>query len=274
VADKYKLFRQASEFTGFHKKLGVLIEPYLNERWTMADIGCGMAMLDFHLMSSVRSIKAIDIDEAALAEVERRIDEELATNHNDARKIETLHRDAYELSDERWDIVLMSFFADSPAIVDRMLSLADRRGVIVMHGHERGGIFDPVRDDKPRMTVQQMEDYLTSKGYGYRKSMIDLQFGQPFRTIKEIHEFLGDNVDSGCEADIIEGIGDDIPDGEEAFDAPDVAGGADRNGGGVFDIDNLVYSAEDRIIKTKRYDYPYYLPRNLHTALFIVVPQW
>ncbi|MDR1495551.1 MAG: hypothetical protein LBS67_01340, partial [Clostridiales Family XIII bacterium] len=104
MTDKYRLFRQASEFTGFHKKLGVLIEPYLNERWTMADIGCGMALLDFHLMGSVKSIKAIDVDELALAEVEKRIDEELAANRDDARKIETLRQDAYELGDEQWDI--------------------------------------------------------------------------------------------------------------------------------------------------------------------------
>ncbi|MDR1495471.1 MAG: hypothetical protein LBS67_00920 [Clostridiales Family XIII bacterium] len=268
------MFRQASEFTGFHKKLGVLIEPYLNERWTMADIGCGMALLDFQLMNNVRSIKAIDIDRSALDEVERRIDEELSANHNDARKIETLQKDAYELTNERWDVVLMSFFADSPEMVDRMLSRADHRGIIVMHGHERGGIFDPRRSDSPRMTVLEMEDYLMSKGYGYRKSVVDLQFGQPFRAIGEIHEFLGDKVGSGREADIIEGIGNDIPGEYDELAAPDesaAAGGPGASGVGVFDIDNFAYSAEERIIKTKRYDYPYYLPRNLHTALFIVM---
>jgi hypothetical protein len=253
------LFRQASEFTGFHKKLGVLIEPYLNERWTMADIGCGLALLDFHLMNGVKSVTAIDVDGKALAEVERRIDEELAANHKDAGKIETLLADAAELGDRRWDIVLMSFFADSTEMVGRMLSRADHRGVVVMHGYERGGIFDPVRAGKPRMTVQEMEEYLAAEGYGYRKSMVDLQFGQPFRTIEEIHTFLGEAPGESREAEVIKSIGE----GEENEE--------ERSDSGVFDIDNLAYSAEERIIKTKRYDYPYSLPRNLHTAVFIVV---
>jgi hypothetical protein len=253
--DKYKLFRQASEFTGFHKKLGVLIEPYLNERWTVADIGCGMALLDFQIMESVRSITAIDTDGDALAEVERRIDEEFAANRNDAGKIKTIRKDASELKDERWDVVLMSFFANSPEIAGQMLSLADHRGVIIMHGHERGGFFDPMRTDRPRMTVKEMEGHLVAKGYGYRKNIVDLQFGQPFRTIEDIHEFIREKSGRGHGAA-------SVNEGED--DATGDPGAADT------DIERLTYSVEERIIKTKRYDYPYYLPRNLRAAIFIV----
>jgi hypothetical protein len=255
--DKYKLFRQASEFTGFHKKLGVLIEPYLNEQWTMADIGCGMALLDFQLMGNVKSITAIDVDKGALAEVESRIDEELAANHGDAEKIETLMKDANELTGERWDVVLMSFFANSPEMAGKMLSLADNRGILIMHGHERGGIFDPICGDMPKMAVKEMEDYLVSNGYGYRKNILDVQFGQPFRTIDEIHEFIDYKASEGRAA---EGL------------AAGAEGGADGGlGAGSFDVDRLAYSVEERIIKTKRYDYPYYLPHYLHAVVFIVV---
>jgi hypothetical protein len=254
--DKYKLFRQASEFTGFHKKLGVLIEPYLNERWSVADIGCGMALLDFQIMGSVRSITAIDTDGDALAEVEKRIDEELAANRGDAGKIRTVRKDASELRDERWDVVLMSFFADSPEMAEHMLSLADHRGVIIMHGHERGGIFDPMKTDKPRMSVKEMEDRLISRGYGYRKNIVDLQFGQPFRTIDDIHEFIGETSGKGHGAD-------SASEGTEA-------GAAGEPGAADSDIERLTYSVEERIIKTKRYDYPYYLPRTLRAAIFIV----
>jgi hypothetical protein len=254
--DNYKLFRQASEFTGFHKKLGVLIEPYLNERWTVADIGCGMALLDFQIMGSVKSITAIDTDGGALAEVEKRIDEELAANHGDAGKIKTVRKDASELKDERWDVVLLSFFADSPGEVERMLSLADHRGVIIMHGHDRSGIFDPMRTDKPRMSVKKMEDHLISKGYGYRKNIVDLQFGQPFRTIEDIHEFIGERSGEGRDSGSAnEGASDDTAGDRGAVDS---------------DIERLTYSVEERIIKTKRYDYPYYLPRNLRAAIFII----
>jgi hypothetical protein len=189
-----------------------------------------MALLDFQVMGAVKSITAIDTDEGALSEVERRIDEELAANHGDAGKITTVRKDVFELTDERWDIVLLSFFADSPEKAERMLTLAKHRGVVVMHANESGGLFGPVSTDKPRATVKEMEGHLIAKGYGYRKNIVDLQFGQPFRTIEDIHEFIRGKSGEGRDA----------------------------------------YDVEERIIKTKRYDYPYYLPGNLRAAIFII----
>lgn len=252
--NKYILYRQASEFTGFHEKIGALIEPYLDERWTMVDVGCGMALLDFQVMGSVRSLTAIDTDEDALAEVEKRIDEELAANHSDAAKIETLHKNAFELEQERWDVVLMSFFADTPAEAGKMMSLAAQRSVIIMRGNEYGDVMDPIMPGMSGMSVEEMESYLASAGYGYRKNVIDLQFGQPFRTLDEIHEFIEDRTAAAGAAPA----------------TGDAAAGGDKGGAMSLDPDRLAYSVEDRIIKTKRYDYPYYLPRNLRTAIFIV----
>jgi hypothetical protein len=219
-----------------------------------------MALLDFQVMGAVKSITAIDTDEGALSEVERRIDEELAANHGDAGKIKTVRKDAFELKDERWDVVLLSFFADSPEHAERMLSLANHRGVVIMHARERRGIFDPVRTDKPsttvKNTVKEMEDHLISKGYGYRKNIVDLQFGQPFKTIEDIQEFIREKFGKGHTAD---------PAGGEAED-----GAVGSSGAIDADMERLAYSVEERIIKTIRYDYPYYLPRNLRAAIFII----
>jgi hypothetical protein len=234
MIDKHELFRQASEYTGFHKKLSVLIEPYLNEEWTMADIGCGLALIDFLLAGRVASITAIDTDESALAEVEKHIDTELAANRNDAGKISTLLKDASDVGGDgrRWDVVLLSFFGASIEETGRLLSLADRRGIVIMHSKYEEGIFDPIpASDREDRSADKLEEYLAREGYGFRKSAVDLQFGQPFRTIDDIHEFLRS-----------------------------------------YEAERLIYSIEDRIIKTKRYDFPYYLPRNLRAAVYIIAP--
>jgi hypothetical protein len=136
--------------------------------------------------------------------------------------------------------------------------LAERVGVIIMHGQERGGIFEPVRAGEMKMTARDVEAYLESRGYGYRKNVVDLQFGQPFRTIEAIHEFLSDKAAERHEA------------GRMTADMESAGPDEDEEGEGETDLDLLISSAEERIIKTKRYDYPYYLPRNLNTAVFIV----
>jgi len=232
MTDKHELFRQASEYTGFHKKLGVLIDPYLNANWTMADVGCGLALLDFQLARHVASITAVDIDASALAAVEKHIDDELAANHNDAGKIRALLKDASALGadGERWDVVMLSFFGASFEEMGRLLSLSRQRGIIVMHGQDEEGIFDPIpTPEKQERSADKLDAYLTRKGYGFRKSIVDFQFGQPFREIDDIHEFLRS-----------------------------------------YEAERLIYSVEERIIKTKRYDFPYYLPRNLRVAVFII----
>jgi hypothetical protein len=226
------LFRQASDYTGFHKKLGVLVEPYLDRGWDMADIGCGLALIDFHLAGAVNSITAIDRDESALAEVEKHIDDELAAGRRDAGKIHTLMKDASVVGSggEQWDAVLLSFFSAPIEETFRLLSLARHRGVIITRGKGDEGIFDiGLSEWRGESSAEQIEEQLRRGGYGFRKSALDLQFGQPFRTIDEIHEFLRS-----------------------------------------YEAERLIYSVEDRIIKTKRYDFPYYLPRNMRVTVFIV----
>jgi hypothetical protein len=255
------MFRQASEFTGIHKKLGVLVDPYLNESWSLADIGCGLALIDFELAASVRSVTAIDTDESALADVERHIDEELAAGRKDAGKITTLRMDAAELGrgGERWDVVLLSFFGASVEETGRLLGLADHRGIILMHGQDAGNRFDPIATpEKVERSAEKIEEYLKNGNYGYRRSDVELQFGQPFRTLTEIHEFL--------ESYEMDPDGVALLDGAAGY-APDDNLDAGDNG---YDAERLMYSIEDRIIKTRRYDFPYYLPRNLRIAIFIV----
>jgi hypothetical protein len=257
MIDKHQLFRQASEFTKFHKKLSVFIKPYLNPKWTMADIGCGLALLDFELADSVLSITAIDKDASALAEVDKHIDEELAANKNEALKIETMLKDAHELGDEQWDVVLMSFFGAFGEERDDLLSLARHRGIIITHARDQRGRYDPIPTPGTEgSSADKLEAHLKKRGYSYRKSVVDMQLGQPFKTIEDIHEFLDDyNMDKSLL---------DLTGGTDA--APGTA-----EPGGEWNAETLKYSAEDRIIKTQRYDFPYYLPRNLSVAIFVVV---
>jgi hypothetical protein len=139
--------------------------------------------------------------------------------------------------------------------MDRLLSMANRRGVIITYEYGRGGRFDPIPMGERRQSAAEIEAHLESKGYGFRRSVVDLQFGQPFKTIDDIHAFLDSyRVDA---ADF--GLSDISCD--DAL-APDEGG---------FDLERMVFSDEDRIIRTKRYDYPYYLPRSLRVAIFVVV---
>jgi predicted RNA methylase len=260
------MFRQASEFTSFHKKLGVLIEPFLDEQWTVLDAGCGLGLIDLAVAPVTAHITAVDIDPLAISQLEVHIDSELRAGHGTAGRVEPVCADMRGVSGE-WDVVLMSFYGADLDETAHLMSMANRRVIFIVHGRESNGRFDPAPSASGgRRTAEELERFLHENDYRFRKSIVDLQFGQPFRTIEEIHDFLG-----GYNYDM-EDV--DIADFNDALSPRNQFG---THGEGLaaaedgFDIERLVVSTEERIIKTDRYDYPYYLPRNMCVGIITVV---
>ena len=226
-------YKSASEYTSFHRKLSVLAEPYLDENWTLADIGCGPGMIDYWLAPMVKSIDAIDNDPVAIDYLTVILDEIYTTNRTAAEKIKPRLASLEDLGEENWDVVMLSFFGVNASILKSALAHANRRALIFIHGRpEKEGPLC-VADESEKFSVSEMEAYLKENQYAFRKSIMEMQFGQPFKTLGNIHSFLSSY-------------------GEED------------------DFEKRVASAEERIIKTNRFDYPYYLPKSISVALFII----
>ena len=139
-----------------------------------------------------------------------------------------------EINDEVWDVVTMSFFGVNEEILGEILPLARRRVLMIMHGRPDPSGPLAVTDDGSKFSANEMEAYLKRKNYMFKKNVMEMQFGQPFKTIEEIHSFL-----SSYEEDE--------------------------------DFEKRMTNAEERIVKTNRFDYPYYLPKSISTVLFIIL---
>ena len=231
--ERIENYKSASEYTSFHRKLSVLAEPYLDENWTMADIGCGPGLVDYWLAPMVRSISAIDNDPVAIEYLTNWLEEIFRTNKSISDKITPRLASLDDITEETWDVVTMSFFGVSESILEKALSLATKRVLIFMHGRpETTGPLSVPGDTDP-FKVPEMEAYLKKKNYSYKKNVMEMQFGQPFKSIGDIHSFLS-SYSSGE------------------------------------DFEKRMTDAEERIIKTNRFDYPYYLPKSISVALFII----
>jgi predicted RNA methylase len=270
TAEEIENYKRASAFTVFHKKLSVLAQPYLDGQWTLADIGCGPGLLAVHIAPMVGRVTAIDRDPLAIGALEASLDELFYTDRAAADKIEPVLKDIRDLAEEaRWDAVLLSFFGASARQLDALLPRARRRALIFTHGRAgetgfgedtaektgRGekdqgeqGDQGEQEEQEPKLSCEALEDYLGKKGYAYKKSVMEMQFGQPFKTIEEIHRFLEDSV-GGCGNDVCTGLG-----AERAKD----------------DAVRRMADVEERIIRTNRFDFPYYLPKSMSVALFII----
>ena len=234
--EKIENYKQASEYTAFHKKLSVLAEPYLDREWTMADLGCGPGLLAFYLAPMVASIDAIDNDSAAIEDLKKRLDNVALTDRNTADKIRPRLAPIEDLKEgESWDVVTLSFFGVSEEVLGSTLPRAKHRALVYMHGRpDTEGPFASYPDAE-KLSLAELEDYLNRKNLTYKKSVMEMQFGQPFKTIGDIHTFLS-------------GFGD-----------------------GSEDSERYIAGAEERIIKTNRFDFPYYLPKSISVVLFIIL---
>jgi SAM-dependent methyltransferase len=252
TSEKLENYKRASEYTAFHKRLAVLAEPYLDENWTLADLGCGPGLIDFYFAPMVASITAIDNDVLALDDLQARLDDVFQTNKYISDRIAPQLGDIRALTDEAWDVVLLSFFGVDKALLDDVLPRARKRALLYTHGRHEAYGSAPLPDDNGngKFDARDIEAYLDANHYAYKKNVLEMQFGQPFKTIEDIHTFLGKYGEGNQELSCI-----------------------DLSRVTVLDDDAIkrMTDAEERIVKTDRFDYPYYLPKSLSVALFIVV---
>jgi SAM-dependent methyltransferase len=242
---KTVLYRQASDFTSFHKKLGVLLAPYLDRQWDMADIGCGLALLDFEIAAHVKSITAIDIDANLIEEVRKEIDD-IWRPHKNVETIVPVVADSRNLGDAEWDVVMTCFYNVPFTELDDLLARARKRAILIVHGRKPNGRYDPLAEEAEKRTADSLEAYLTQRNFTFKKVVAELPFGLPFKTIEDIHRFL------------------------HSFAAPENAAPYLRASVSDRDAEQYMLSEEERIVKTNRYDFPYYLPKSLNIAAFIV----
>ena len=240
TSEKLESYKQASDYSSFHKRLAVLAEPYLEEKWTMADLGCGPGLLSLQFAPMVAKITAIDNDELAISDLQARLDDVFLTDKTTADRIQPVFGDVRELDDEKWDVVLSSFLGVDEQLLDDILPRANKLALIYTRGRKESQEFSYLPDSKEsaKLDVGGIEAYLDSKQYAYKKSVLEMQFGQPFKTIEDIHAYMAAQYTG------------DVPD-EEAL--------------------KRIAAAEESIVKSNRFDYSYYLPKSISVALFIVV---
>jgi hypothetical protein len=246
--EKQDYFTQAVEYTAFYKKLAVLISPYLDSNWSLADIACGRAEIDLELAEHVNSISAVDRDPLALAKLDALIDN-LTSHHGydgAEAKIVTLQAEAEALPDLIWDAMLFSFYMPALDKLIEIFAHARHRCILIVHEPRRGGRFDPMPEYSPLITADELDAWLKTSGHHYNRDEASMQFGQPFKSIEDIHLYIEDYIRRSVASRV---------------------GGSDRP---ALDSELLMLSIEDSIEKTGRHDFPYYLPNNFHVNIFII----
>lgn len=217
--EQIRWYENASDFVSFHRQLAGLLIPYLRPTDRVCNWGCGLGRLSQELAAHVSHITCIDSDQAVLASLQRRIKEERIDN------ITTLLGDAWKI-EEACDLGLMVFFGKPVELMARCLDHSSRLLIRVVNAGRREG---PAGGE----SVQELEKFLSGKGYPYELLEASFEFGQPFSSLEDALAFMEFHKPSE------EGEEGEIPVG-----------------------DKLIPAASKR--------FPYYLPKRKDLAIFLI----
>jgi SAM-dependent methyltransferase len=229
-------FETASAYTGFHRELASIVRPHIADCETLCDIGCGLGLLDLELARDVRNLCCIDQNEAAIEALRALI------RARGAQNIDARAADANALAEERWDVVIMSFFGTSTDDISRFLSFCDKRMILIVHENEAANRSANAAARRPKpLNAAEVADCLTDCGARLRRIGASLEFGQPFKSLAAAQEFV-----------------------RVYANAPPLADGD------AADWERPYGDAEKRLVETRRPDYPLYLPKRKGLAVFVV----
>lgn len=176
-----KAFKEASDYTNFHKNLSQHIKPLLVNCKTLCDIGCGLGLVDMYLKEYVDKITCIDIDENVIKYLEKEIKQKSIEN------IECYLKD-YKTIEEVFDVILISFFDYEE--IDFFSKHCKKLIVIV---NDRVSSHIPLSLQKEerlkKHSSSNFESLLKESNFNYKFEKYDLEFGQTFKSKKEIEDY-------------------------------------------------------------------------------------
>ncbi len=175
-------FADASEYTGFNRKLAGIILDHIGSRRTLADLGCGAGLIDIELAPYIGQITCVDIDEYAVNSVK-----ELAARHG-IGNITAVHADAAAL-EGKWDTVIALFHGRLETFLEKYFDMAGETFIAVVRGN-------PVRMESMSQkmmhlyrTVEQTSEILDRLGIRYELLTGSLEYGQPFRSLDDARNY-------------------------------------------------------------------------------------
>lgn len=199
-----ELWKRAEKYTDHYKKLGDRLKDLIGKDQKVYDIGCGLGFIDLELACNVKCIKAFDIEQRVLDELEKNAERKNICN------ITVCSNDWTREEDNSCDTLLACSFGNIAVCLDDFLRIAKNQVILVKRHKAK-----PSKKYIPGVKAfsgEASEAYLKDKGIDYEKYFFESEFGQPLESYEEavwfsefhgmnknmpVEEFLDKNLISG-----------------------------------------------------------------------------
>ena len=181
--DSIRWYKDASVWTGYHKKLAAELEEFLSPDVTVCDIGCGTGLLSMELAGKVWKILAVDKDSAAIDFVR------LETGKRNLKYMVALEADYHDLPDGCCDVAMACSFGSLKKDLYDFIKIPTKRFIMINRnkGRSKDGFEGGCRASD---SAQSDEGWLIANKIPYYKKTFTVDFGQPLRNEEEAQKFM------------------------------------------------------------------------------------
>ena len=178
--DMIRYMRDASENSSYNRELVAELLPWLNQEMRVCDAGCGLGYLSMELARHVGHVTAVDINADALQDLREKAISNVTVRCGDIGALQP---------DQPYDAMVFCFFGG----IEEILRLAKEQcggSVFVISRNYTTHRFSVGDYPTGNYGFSRAKMVLSEKGIPFEEKALQLEFGQPFRSLEDARRFF------------------------------------------------------------------------------------
>ena len=178
--DMIRYMREASENSPYNRQLVDEMLPWLEKDMHICDAGCGLGYLSMELASHVGHVTAVDINADALQNLKEKALSNVTVRCGDIEALQP---------SRPYDAMAFCFFGG----IEEILRIAREQcsgSVFVISRNYTSHRFSVGNYPTGSYGFPRAKSVLTEKGIPFTENTLQLEFGQPFRSLEDARRFF------------------------------------------------------------------------------------
>lgn len=182
--DMVRFMRDASEFGTYNQELARLVSPWLNKQMHICDAGCGLGYLSLALSPYAGQVTSVEKHPDAVAVLKENCRKLGITN------ITPRCGGISEVIPERkYDAMVFCFFGGIHEILETAKNQCDGQVIIITRNYTTHR-FSVGKHPTGSYGYRSSWEVLTALNIPYEEIIVDVEFGQPLRSMEDARRFF------------------------------------------------------------------------------------
>ena len=178
--DMIRYMRDASENSSYNRELVAEMLPWLNQEMRVCDAGCGLGYLSMELAPHVEHVTAVDINADALQDLREKAISNVTVRCGDIGALQPARP---------YDAMVFCFFGG----IEEILRIAREQcggSVFVISRNYTTHRFSVGDYPTGSYGFSRAKMVLSEQGIPFEEKILQLEFGQPFRSLEDARRFF------------------------------------------------------------------------------------